>query len=198
MSAQRQTLGLEFGTKKARKAIASLTENAIAPTRAGPDGAQATADPLAAATLDSISANTASMPTRESLQAAVDASKPRPPANLAATTPAEVYTPEALIGAEELKMVGVKEWMDAFENKEDVKTHSRFVSRRLRGLAERKDGKGLKVLRYLLLLLDFYAALKAGRGGGRRLPPKEELAKKMGGVQSALVEGVRRRFAEGR
>ncbi|KAK5153268.1 hypothetical protein LTR04_006244 [Oleoguttula sp. CCFEE 6159] len=144
-SAQRQALSSEFGTKKARKAIASLTENAIASGRG-----RATSS---AAVLDSMASSTDTMPDKAALQAAVDDAKPRPRANLAATTPADVYTLDGLIGAD-MRSIAVLDWQAAAVRNDDVRTPSRFVSRRLAAVAQ-------------------------------------------GGAAGALLDGIRRRFADG-
>ncbi|KAK5018183.1 DNA-directed RNA polymerase I subunit rpa49 [Cryomyces antarcticus] len=196
--AQRQALSSEFGTKKARKAIASLTENAIASGRGratSPGGTAIKQDASSAAVLDSMASSTDTMPDKAALQAAVDDAKPRPRANLAATTPADVYTLDGLIGAD-MRSIAVLDWQAAAVRNDDVRTPSRFVSRRLAAVAQGGDVGKLKALRYVLLLLNFLAALKPGRGGGRRLPPRDELEKKTGAA-GALLDGIRRRFGDG-
>ncbi|KAF2142957.1 uncharacterized protein K452DRAFT_248606 [Aplosporella prunicola CBS 121167] len=185
----RQELGMEFGTKKAKKALASITENAINPSKEGED-------PVASAVLQSMANATSDMPTREALQAAVDEGKPRPRANLEATTPADVYTPESLIGLENMRLIEIKSWLDAAENREDVQTQSRFVAHRLMNIASQKDVKKVKVLKYILLLIDFMSALKPGRNGSKKLPQRDDLEKKTH-TSGALLDSVRRRFADG-
>ncbi|KAK7534384.1 RNA polymerase I associated factor, A49-like protein [Phyllosticta citribraziliensis] len=187
----RQELGREFGTKKAKKALASITENAIAP------GSGASGDSVAAAVLQSVSDATSDLPTKESLQAAVDEGKPRPQANLDATNPAEVYTPESLIGTDTLRLVDAQPWIDAMQNGEAVQVHSRFVASRIPNFALQKKGlKKLKILKYILLLVDFLDALKPSRSGSKRIPPREDLEKKTG-ASGALLDSVRRKFANG-
>ncbi|KAH7059089.1 RNA polymerase I associated factor, A49-like protein [Macrophomina phaseolina] len=190
----RQDLGKEFGTKKAKKALASITENAITPTAGAAEGK--VTDAVAKAVLESMAGATADMPTREALQAAVDENKPRPKANLEATTPAEVYTPEELIGNESMRLLDVKSWIDAAAKKEDIQLTSMFVARRIEELALKRDVKKLKVMKYMLLLIDFLAALRSGRNGAKRLPKREELEKKTN-ASGSLLEGVRRKFTEG-
>ncbi len=73
-------LGQTFGTKKAKKAIRELTENAISPRKPGRDGA-ATPAKLSAgerALIESMKETTANMPSIEELQATVDLAKPVP------------------------------------------------------------------------------------------------------------------------
>ncbi|KAF2434796.1 RNA polymerase I associated factor, A49-like protein [Tothia fuscella] len=195
-AAQRKMLGMEFGTKKAKKMIASLTENAIS-RKSRPDGSRPT-DALTEAVLDNLAETTANLATREQRQAAVDGAKPRPKPNLQATTPAEVYDLYNLIKEEDLNDMPIKEWQDATETGEDVKTLSRYVSNRLYELSSKKENVlRLKVLRYVYMLIQFYGALLPGKGGGKKLPQKSDLATKIEGGSDAIVDGMKRQFADG-
>jgi len=194
----RRSLGMEFGTKKAKKAIAALTDNAISPrkseTSARPDSQSK--DALVTAVLESMASSTAGMPTRDDIQAAVDEAKPRPKPNMDATTPAEVYPLDSLISREERVAMQVTDWLYAVENKEAVKTSSRFVANRLQNIASSKDISRLKALRYILAIIDFNAVLKPLRGGGRKLPLRDELKKKVN-IPDAVLDGMKRKFAAG-
>lgn len=193
--ALRQDLGKEFGTKKAKKALASITENAITPTAGAAEGK--VTDAVAKAVLESMADATADMPTRDALQAAVDENKPRPKAKLEATTPAEVYPPEELVGSENMRLLEVKSWIEAAKNKEDVKLTSLFVAKRLQTVALANNNvKKLKVLKYMALLIDFLAALRPTRNGAKKLPKREDLEKKTN-ASGVLLDGVRRKFTEG-
>lgn len=195
-AAQRKSLGMEFGTKKAKKMIASLTENKIS-SRARPDGT-IPVDARTAAMLEDLAETTASLATREERQAAVDDAKPRPKPNLAATTPAEVYDLHSLISEEELKDMPVKAWQDAAETGDDVRTLSRYVSNRLYELSSKKERVlRLRLLRYVYMLIQFHAALQSGKGGTKRLPPKADLAAKIEEASDAVLGGIKRRFADG-
>ncbi|KAL0262190.1 DNA-directed RNA polymerase I subunit rpa49 [Diplodia seriata] len=192
--ALRQELGKEFGTKKAKKALASITENAINPTAGAADGK--VTDAVAKAVLESVADATADAPTREALQQAVDENKPRPKANLEATTPAEVYPPDVLIGGDNMRLIEVKSWLEAVEKNESINTESLFVSRRLVSVGSSKNVKKLKVLKYMLLLIDFLAALKPARNGAKKLPQRADLEKRTN-TSGALLDGVRRKFVDG-
>ena len=200
----RAALGLSFGTKKSQKAIRALTENAISSHKhvngtstAGSQSSSQPLDPLAAAVIDSMTGTTSTMATREELQSAVDDAKPRPKPNLQATTPSEVYPVSDLVGGEEtFRLLVVRDWQDAVAADKPVLTKSRFVSKRLANLAQAGDVKRLKTLRYLLILLDFYASLGSGHRGIRKVPQREQLRKAMGNATEGMTEGVRRRFAD--
>ncbi|KAF2841505.1 RNA polymerase I associated factor, A49-like protein [Patellaria atrata CBS 101060] len=199
--ALRQELGMEFGTKKAKKALASITENAITP-RKPRDAANTdtpTVDALdagAKAILQSMQASTSDMPSRDAMNAAADDAKPRPKANLDATTPAEAYPLDALISPDELRAVDIKAWQDAVKAGENVQVTSRFVAKRLDGIGKSKDTKKLRVLRYVYILIEFYNALKANRDGGKRLPQRDELRKRVS-ASDVLLDGVKRKYAAG-
>lgn len=132
------------------------------------------------------------------MQAEIDETKPRPKPNTQAETPAEVYPVEELVGGVEvLKAVGVKEWIDKVKAGEDVQTKSLFVARRLRATVQSGDVRKVKILKYLLLLVEWFKSLKPGARGGRRVPKLEDLPDLVAGWGSDIANSVSRRFAEG-
>lgn len=224
----RRELGLEFGTKKARKAIESsaayntpatarstfTTSNADknnddddndhgasqTQTESYPPSTQKSlrhTDPLAAAILESMDRTEAHLPTREDMQAESDAAKPRPRANLDAQTRADVYPVESLVAEEELCAMIVKDWLDAVRNGQEVMQSSKFVARRLIHVAQKDDVQSLRLLKYISTLRDFYAALKPQRGGGRKLPIREQLKNKTA-QNNYILDSILRRFTNGR
>ncbi|KAK5001236.1 DNA-directed RNA polymerase I subunit rpa49 [Elasticomyces elasticus] len=199
--AQREELGMEFGTKKARKAIASKTENAIAPRGAKTTNAEGTPikkDAVTEAVLDTVANASANMPGRDELADAAFATKPIPRPNLSATSPAEVYPLSVLVPPADLRSIFVKEWQDKVAADEEITTGSRFVSFRVAKVVGEGDVKKMKALRYMLLLLQWNDALRpAGRDGGKKLGKKEEMVTKMSEWNEGLIDGVRKRFAEG-
>ena len=190
----RNTLGLTFGTKKSQKAIRSLTENDIIPTRPG-----AALDPLASAVMDSMAASTADMPSPEAIQAEAVSNKPIPKPNFEAETPAEVYTLDDLVGMQTLRSMQVKEWIDKENDGEEVITRSRFVSARIARMVKAEEVKELKALKYLLLLIEWYLALKkVGQNSSATLevPKKEQWETVLPGWNNAAIAAVERRFTE--
>lgn len=195
----RNDLGQTFGTKKARKAIASLTENAISPDKSArqtsPGGSQRTKmDSVTIAMLESMAEATGSMATREELSTAVDDAKPRPKANLAAESVNDVYTLDGLIGPEIVNLIPVKEWRDAVKAGKEVITKSKYVAHRL-SKAATSDVQKLRALRYLLCLLEFFGSAKPKGKGIRVLPYKDRLRAAVPGVPDAVVEHIRRKFS---
>ena len=92
-----------------------------------------------------------------------------------------------------MKLIPVKRWVDSMKAKKEVQTTSRFVARRMQ--THVKNPEKLKLLRYMLLLIDFYNASKVGRYG-RILPRREDLKKILGDMPEAVIEGVKRKFTE--
>ncbi len=195
----RNDLGQTFGTKKARKAIASLTENAISPNKSArqtsPGGSQRTKmDSTTTAMLESMAEATGNMATREELSAAVDEAKPRPKANLAAESVNDVYTIDSLIGPEVIQLIPVKEWRDTAKAGREVITQSKYVAHRLQKAAT-SDVRKLRALRYLLCLLEFFGSARPKGKGIRVLPYKDGLRSAIPGVPEAVVEHIRRKFS---
>ena len=190
------TLGLTFGTKKSQKAIRSLTENNIVATKSKPGAAL---DPLASAVMDSMAASTADMPSRETIQAEATSNKPIPKPNLEAERPAEVYTLDDLVGLQTLRSMQVKEWVDKENGGEEIITRSRFVSARIVRMVKAEEVKELKALKYMLLLIEWYWALKKTGQGSRatlKVPEKEQWETMLPGWDNAAIAAVERRFTE--
>src|SRR5690606_13879095 len=110
------------------------------------------------ATLDAIGSATVGMATREELQAAADAVKPIPKANLEASDIQDVYDPLALIGAEILNSIRVNDWQHAVDTNEGVRTPSKYVASRLNAVAQGPNNTSrLRLLRYTYFLILYYA-----------------------------------------
>ena len=191
---QREDLGREFGTKKAKKALDDKTINALVGRGSGDK--QATTSDVQSAILDSMSApdGTAAPGEEEALEASL-ASKPIPKPHLAAETVEEVYSINSLMPPQDAKLVSVKEWQEkAKANTEMTDLRRRFVANRVQATGERDDVSRLKALGYIYCLLDFHAAL-ATAGKGKKVPKKEIMDRKMSPWPEALVSNIRHRFA---
>ena len=198
----RNALGLAFGTKKSKKAIRSLTANAISPSKPfssiAPSKAQM--DPLAEAVISSMP-SISTTATREILQAEIDVAKPRPKPNLQATTPAEVYTISQLVDGDlTLCKLHVKDWIDAVNAGGNVPTRSLYVSQRLVKTVQSGNVKLVRALKYLYLLIEWSKTFRqSGPKTGKRVPTKlenKELASLIEGWGTALVLGLSKRFAD--
>lgn len=198
MRDRRNDLGQIFGTKKARKAIASVTENAISPDKALrqlANGQMSKLDGAAAAIIAGMADATKGMATKDDLAKAVDDAKPRPKANLEATEIADVYTIDELIGNDTLKLIPVLQWQDSMKKKKEITCTSSYVARRL-GKTRHDNIEKLKILRYMLLLIDVYNNAPGIRGM-KRWPSPSTLKGAVGNVPEAVLEGVKRKFADG-
>ena len=141
---------MEFGTKKAKKALISQTENAIAPVKAAADASPSKLTSSSMALMDTIGEVTQGMATREQLQAVVDQSKPVPPGNFDATEIRDVYKPEALIGAEILSAIPVKDWQDIEKQGSGFSIETKQISHSFWEVARGLDNvRNLRILRYL-------------------------------------------------
>ncbi|KAL6160092.1 DNA-directed RNA polymerase I subunit rpa49 [Exserohilum turcicum] len=188
-TAKRAALAAEFGSRKSRKALEDRTLNAIKSVSGGDD--------VAENVLQQMSSSTSVMPTGQDLAAAVDSSKPRPIPNLAAEYPGDVYPINVVVGTDLMTMLDVKDWVQASAAGQGVNVTSKYVARRIVKLAKNKQIQKLKVLRFILLCINFNAALTGG-GGPRpkKIPIKGKLEAVMGeDVPAGCVSAIRRKFA---
>ncbi|KAI5309608.1 DNA-directed RNA polymerase I subunit rpa49 [Ascosphaera atra] len=203
---QRNALTETFGTKQAIRSARSLAENALLSNARGAPNAVENA-------LLSTMPNDAATKAQQK-QAEIQAAKPLPTANLAATSPADVYTIESLVpnGSATLRHMPISEWEEAVENGMAVTTTSRFVAHRVEDCVNYGDETTLQVLRFILVLIEFAKCLKSARGdnkagpGSKRLPPREDLRKVLTAgtgdesnkgnsyVPDAVLDAIRRRF----
>ncbi len=190
-------LGQTFGTKKARKVINERVLNAIAPEKKAGDK-PTEIDDASRAMLHSVGKVAAEMATREQLQAVVDDAKPLPPVNVDADEIQDAYDPEAVIGAEILNMVPIREWQEKVRHKEGVQTVSKFVATRVNAIASNAAAEQrLRVLRYLAFVVAFYLSSKPGRQKGTRsVPPRDKLREALSPAPEAVIENIRRKFSE--
>lgn len=200
MTDLRNELGQAFGTKKAKKAIAAITENAIAPRR-NADGSEPKPQKLGAADIalmETIKESTTSVPTREALQAVVDAAKPIPKGNFTADEIQDVYVPQEIIGEEVLRAIPVRDWQEAVKNAEPVQVRSRFVAHRINRVGTDDNAvQRLRILRYLLFLMIFWMTTKQGKERGtREILKRDKLREELSPAPEVVIENIRRKFSE--
>lgn len=199
----RTNLSLAFGSRKAQKAIRrALTDNAITSAVPNPSGSSLTKnvlEPAAAAILDVIDASAPSLQVQEEMRKTAEEAKPGPKPHLMAETPAEVYPLEELVGLDVLPILTVRDWQEKVTAGEDIITKSRYVSGRVREVVKSGNVRGIKALKYLLLLVEWYHCLRSTKQkGAKELPPRNLMARVMHGTSEELRESVRVRFAEGK
>lgn len=191
---QRNILGRTFGTKKARKAIASITENAISPslTLRSTEGSLQV-NSATAVMLSNVAEATKDMKSRDDLSKAADDVKPRPKANIDATKIEDIYTVESLIGTDHLKAIPVREWQNKARAREEIFVRSKFVANRIQGCANSVEK--LKILRFMLMLLEIYGKSKKSKEG-RKLPRKEDLNIIVGDIPEIVLAAAKKKFSE--
>lgn len=191
-------LGQTFGTKKAKKALAAITENAISPRKARGGDAPLTLNASDKALMASIKDVTMNVATKEELQNAMDAAKPIPPGNYDAEEIQDVYKPEQLIGRDILELIQVSDWAEAVKNNEDVKLLSRFVAHRINRIGSGEQSVlRLRVLRYLYFLILLIHSSKKGRERGtKEVLKKDKLSEQFSPAPPPVVEAIRRKFSD--
>ncbi|KAI9685629.1 MAG: DNA-directed RNA polymerase I subunit rpa49 [Bogoriella megaspora] len=191
-AAARNELGMEFGSKRAKKAISATAQNAIT---AAPNASAESEkmDATSAALLNSAAEATKNNPSSEALKAQTDEHKPRPKANLEAQMPQDVYSADDLIGPDVMKALQVREWIESAENDKPVQISSRFVAKRLHGFAKKKDVKTCKILRYMLLLMEFSSSLKGIR---KKVTPKTAELKTKLRVGDSMIRHLESTFTD--
>ncbi|KAK4106814.1 RNA polymerase I associated factor, A49-like protein [Parathielavia hyrcaniae] len=192
-SEMRMELGETFGTKKAKKAIQAVAEDAMLAAKSrgklGEDDRQ-----LVVTIRDS----SQHMATREELQAAVDKARPVPRGNFDADEIQDVYVPAEIIGAEVLNAIPVLEWQEKVRKTEPVQVPARFVAHRIVRVAGNEDGvQRLKLLRYLLWVIVFWTTTRPGRERGTKsIARRDDLREALGGAPEVVIENIRRKFSD--
>ncbi|KAI0195300.1 RNA polymerase I associated factor, A49-like protein [Xylaria flabelliformis] len=185
----RNDLGQAFGTKKAKKALAAITENAIIDN----DRKTNTLAASSQAMITAIGEVTHTMASKEDLQAAADAAKPVPPGNFEAQEIQDVYTPQGLIGGELLNAIPIKDWQDAVKKGANKMLTSAFIASRLNPIGEGPDSTvRLKALRYLEFLIKFSKLVK---GRTPKIPPPDKLRQLLQPAPEPVIQSIRRKFS---
>ncbi|KAI2642860.1 RNA polymerase I associated factor, A49-like protein [Xylaria nigripes] len=185
----RNDLGQAFGTNKAKKALAAITENAITDNDRKTSGLAASSQAMMAA----IGKVTDTMASKEDLQAAADAAKPVPPGDFEAKEIQGVYTPQGLIGSELLNAIPIKDWQDAVKKGANKMLESAYIASRLNPIGEGPDSATrLRALRYLEFLIKFS---KLAKGRTPKVPPPDKLRKLLHPAPEPVVQSIRRKFS---
>jgi DNA-directed RNA polymerase I subunit RPA49 len=92
-----------------------------------------------------------------------------------------------------MKHVPVRQWQEAVKQKKEVRVKSQFVANRIQGVA--MSIEKMKILRYMLLLLEVYMNSRQARAG-RILPKREEVKSFLGDMPEAVLESVKRKFSD--
>ncbi|KAI0969431.1 RNA polymerase I associated factor, A49-like protein [Xylaria arbuscula] len=185
----RNDLGQAFGTKKAKKALAAITENAIVDH----DRMTKSHGTSSQAMMSAIGEVTHTMASKEDLQAVADAAKPVPPGNFEAQEIQDVYTPQGMIGGELLNAIPIKDWQDSVKKGTNKMLTSAFIASRLNPVGEGPDSTiRLKALRYLEFLIKFS---KLAKGRTARIPPPDKLRQLLQPAPEPVIQNIRRKFS---
>ena len=191
---QREELGREFGTKKAKKAIADKTVNAIVRDPKG----KGKKDNVQDAILDAMPQSAAGTKNKaEQLEETLSV-KPIPKPNLSADNVEDVYAFDILVPPNDARQISVKELREKAEALGESETpdfkHS-YTDDRLRRIVQTEDVHRLKALSYLTLLLDFHNALQPAGRSGKKVPKKDTFQRKLSSWPEGLVASVSKRFS---
>jgi len=192
--AARTALGEEFGTKKAKKAIRSRAQNAVGAFFANGTDESAPISGATEAALQSLAQSRDTKLDPKEIEAALAEAHPRPTPNISAENPAAVYDLDEMCGGL-LGAMDTSAWRITVKGGKQVDLKSRFVAHRLDLVVGTGDERKLKAHKFLYVLLQWNDALKSVKWGSKRVPKKEELQEAMPGIERAVVDGIRKKFA---
>ncbi|RMD43128.1 hypothetical protein DV735_g2055, partial [Chaetothyriales sp. CBS 134920] len=182
-----------FGSKKSKKAVATIAENRLIANSTGSD------DPLAKAILSTLAEDEAGDGDGDGDEVDPGSSqtnKPLPQANLSATDVADAYPLSTLVvpqpTAATLDSMPIAEWTRRASKKKPISSHYRFIAHRAGILSQRhveKPGdkpilETLQTLRYIELLLDVHRHVS-------RLPQRQRLPHTDQWPEDAIKDGHR-------
>lgn len=147
---------------------------------------------LTRAIMSEVADSTTSIPSQDMLNKTMSESRPIPPFNAAADSPAGVYSRDDIISPEEWESIWIGDWTKAGE----AHVKSSYVANRANVLLQdqgKKHTTKLKLLRYIAWMVDFYTAAQKARG---KLPPVFKAKNIMLGAGQQVVDGMYARFAE--
>lgn len=178
---QRLALGQEFGTKKAKAAIASLARNRIDLDKL---------QDLEMDIVDNVKELTADLPLVQEIQTVAE-STVVPPVNVDATNVEDIYALDGIVPPHELSSIRVNAFLEESDPKARLElmpyTKSAFVARHLDKLVLTSNEKKLQMLYYVSLLMGVYQ--------NRRKRDKASLMEALGNKPSELlIDGILKRF----
>lgn len=175
----RTALTEAFGTKKSKKAVASVAENRLL---AG--SGEHAEEPISNAILSTIKDEEDGVANSIESGNTSRSSKPLPQADLSATEIRDVYPLSSLVFPEPphstLSQMPIAYWRDNIKAKKEVRSRSRFISNRVQYLTQAYLSNptdeylllNIQLLRYILLLIELHTYIS--RLPQRRLIPPPE------------------------
>jgi len=194
LTQQREALGREFGTKKAKKVISDRTINAIV---SGPAGTPGKSDKEAEAAkkvvLDSMSLSALPVLSEEAKEDAALAAKPIPRPNLRAESVEGVYAFGTLVPEGDAALIPIEDWKAAVAKNEELGLKFLCPSNRVTRVVQSGSTTHLQALRYMTLLLDFRSSLLNAGRKSKKVP--KNLTTTLSTYPAALVTNVRQHFS---
>ncbi|KAI9478587.1 MAG: RNA polymerase I associated factor, A49-like protein [Benjaminiella poitrasii] len=185
----RASLGLAFGTAKAKQQLKSDERNLVK----GED-LENELDNLHT----EIGKATANIPTKEEMKLSMETALPVPKYDLNAESPDEVYDLSSVVTDEELQSMNYKELLKetSLEGVQNLLAYqnSKFVNDRLMailGSSGKKDRKRVRTLMYISILMSYYVRVRPSDLKNRR---KVEAALKS--PSSVVIDGLTERYTE--
>ncbi|CCE87107.1 Piso0_005646 [Millerozyma farinosa CBS 7064] len=183
---QRNALGQEFGTKKAKAAISSLERNRIDTDKL---------QDIELDIIDNVKETTSDLPSRNELEVKVTDERPTPLANVDATSVEDVYPVYNIIPENEWSYIRVGSIFSEPDQKKRLEIlpfgKSFYVSKQLDNVVKTGDTEKLQLLYYASLLFGVYE--------NRRVKDKQSLMLRLQNKPSEiLVDGIIDRFTSSR
>ncbi|KAI7900800.1 RNA polymerase I associated factor, A49-like protein [Cokeromyces recurvatus] len=185
----RTSLGLAFGTAKAKQQLKSEERNLVK----GEDLANQM-DNLHT----EIGKATVNIPTKDEMKKDMETALPVPKYNINAESPDEVYDISSIVTDEELQSLNYKELLKetSLEGVQNLLAYqnSKFVNDRIMailGSSGKKDRKRVRTLMYISILMSYYVRVRSSDLKNRR---KVEAALKS--PSSVIIDGLTERYTE--
>lgn len=179
---QRVSLGQQFGTKKAKAAIANVARNRIDADKL---------EDMEMDIVDNVKEVTSEMPSRETMEQESSVNRVTPPAHEDATAVEDIYPLHEVVPMRELKSIRVNGLME--ESSPEARldslpyTKSALLAKKLNQFVVTSNADKLQLLYYVSLLMGVYTH--------RRAKNKESLMGNLGNKPSELlVDGILDRF----
>ncbi|GMM38064.1 DNA-directed RNA polymerase I subunit [Saccharomycopsis crataegensis] len=176
---KRNALGQEFGTKKAKKSINSLSQNRIEADKLAHDESSI---------VENIKQSTELLPTINEMNDAVTNDRPTPACNVDATNVEDIYSINSIIPKKEWNMIRIDSLLKEADTKKKLEffpyAKSEYIKSRV---GSTKSSSKLKLLYYASLLIGVYETRKSCHN-------KLAMLEKLNSPPEVLVDGILDRF----
>lgn len=178
---KRNALGQEFGTKKAKKAIANVSQNRIEAEKLQHNETDI---------IENIKQTTDQLPTAQEMNDTVSSDRPTPVCNVSATNVEDIYPVHNIIPKKEWSFIHVDSLLKESDTKKRLEffpyKSSFYISSHLPDIKNANQLDRLKLL--------YYASLLFGMFEHRRSNNKLALMEKLNDPSEILIDGILDRF----